>query len=296
MFIAERETMTVYVNGESIDPAAIEAEISRMRPSYQQVFREQPQDEQDRQLAQWAKENIIESVLFRQEAAIAFPDIADDEVQAALTGLLENEDEMGPLHQQMAAGPQEADKLRQAIAAQLRQDKLVRQITAAVPEPTEKELRDYYQAHCEEKYTMPAMVHAAHIVKHPAPETTPEQLRSEMQAIQDRLRSGTTFEALAREHSDCPEQAGDLGFFARGKMVQAFDDVVFNLEPGTCSDIFETEFGLHIAKVHEKRDAAACPFDQVRPVIARELTQQARERAIERFLDARKVKAVIEER
>jgi hypothetical protein len=30
------------------------------------------------------------------------------------------------------------------------------------------------------------------------------------------------------------ESAGDLGFFARGKMMPAFEEVVFNLEPGDC--------------------------------------------------------------
>ena len=121
-------------------------------------------------------------------------------------------------------------------------------------------------------------------------------MRQEMEQILEQLNSGTPFEELASKNSDCPESAGDLGFFARGKMVPAFEEVVFNLEPGQCSGIFETEFGLHIAKVHEKRPAMPCPLEQVKEMIVRDLQQQAREKAIEQFLDAKKEKAIIEDK
>ena len=288
--------MTLYVNGDKVEPSLIDTEIERMRPRYCEMFSEQSEDEQNQKLTEWARENVVESVLFRQAATKAFPDIRDDEVQAALNGLLENEDEMGPIHQQMAAGEKVADDLRKEIAAQLRQEKLSRQLTEKVSVPTDKEIRHFYEDNLDARFTVPEMVRAAHIVKHPGPETTPEQMRSEMLAIQAALQGGTPFEELARENSDCPDQAGDLGFFARGQMVPAFEDVAFSLAPGACSDIFETEFGLHIVKVHEKRDAVPCSLEQVREVIVKEVTRQAGEKAIEQFLDTQKEKAVIEDR
>ncbi len=284
------------VNGEKVEASLIEAEINRLRPSYQQVFKDQTPEQQEQQLGEWAKENVIESILFRQEAAKAFPNITDDEIQAALNGLLENENEMGPIHQQMEASEEDQQNLRDSIAAQLRQEKLSRQVTDEVPTPTDKAVQKYYEDNLSERFTVPEMIRAAHIVKHPGPETSPEELRAEMQTILDQLNNGTPFEELAREHSDCPDQGGDLGFFPRGQMVPAFEEVVFNLKPGTRSDIFETEFGLHIAKVYETRPAMPCPLEQVREVIIRELSQQAKEKAIEKFLDAQKEKAVIEQR
>ena len=101
---------------------------------------------------------------------------------------------------------------------------------------------------------------------------------------------------LAAAHSDCPDSAGDLGFFARGKMVPAFEEIVFNLQPGSYSDVFETEFGWHIAKVIEKRPPIPCPLEQVRDIIVQDLTRQAEEKTLEQFLDAKKENANIEER
>ena len=288
--------MTLYVNGENIDASLIAAEVERMRPGYQQMFGDQPETEQNTRLAEWARENLIEQVIFRQQAARAFPTISPGEVQAALEGLLNHEDEMGPLHQQMAAGADQQAVVRRHIITQLQQEKLSRQLTEMIGEPSEKEIRRFYEANRASRFTVPQMVHAAHIVKHPGPETTPERMQADMQAILDQLDSGVPFEQLAREQSDCPDKAGDLGFFARGQMVPVFEDIVFALRPGAHSGIFETEFGLHIAKVYEIRDAVPCSLEQVRGVIAKELRQQAGEKAIEQFLDAQKEKAVIEQR
>jgi parvulin-like peptidyl-prolyl isomerase len=79
-------------------------------------------------------------------------------------------------------------------------------------------------------------------------------------------------------------------------MVPAFEEVVFNLKPGSYSDVFQTEFGWHIASVIEKRPAVACSLEQVRDVIVGDLTRQAQQKALEQFLDAQKEKAHIEER
>jgi len=57
-----------------------------------------------------------------------------------------------------------------------------------------------------------------------------------------------TFEALAKEHSDCgsAKRGGDLGSFARGKMQKAFEDASFGLAAGQMSGIISTDSGVHI--------------------------------------------------
>lgn len=287
--------MTLYVNGEPIEQERIRAEIDRLRPSYRQVFADQPEEQQEQQLAEWARENVIEATLFRQAARQAFPDVAPEAVQRVLDQYLEREGPTGPLHQQMQAGPEPQREVRDQAADQIRQEQLRRRIAAEAGGPSDKEVRRYYEAH-PARFSIPEMVHAAHIVKHPSPDQSKEDQRKEMEAILERLNKGESFEQIAGENSDCPDQAGSLGFFPRGRMVQAFEDVAFGLKPGEHSGIFETEFGLHIAKVHENRPASPFPFEQARELIVRELTAEKVEKAIERFLDQKRKEARIEER
>ena len=287
--------MTLYVNDEKIDPSLIENEIQRLYPSYEQAFQDQPVEDRQKQLAEWARENVIEAVIFRQEAQKAFPTIGDEAIQQALGQLLEHEGETGPIHQQLEAGADAGASLRSEIADQIRHQRLIQKITSDIPEPNDKVIGKYYQQNIE-RFTIPETIHAAHIVKHPSPEATPEQLKEQIDAIYQQIEGGSVFEELAAQDSDCPEQAGDLGGFARGKMVPRFEEVAFALETGTYSEPFETEFGWHIAKVYEKRPAVPCPIEQVRELIVRDLKQQAHEKGIEEFLDARKTHVVIEDR
>ena len=95
---------------------------------------------------------------------------------------------------------------------------------------------------------------------------------------------------------DRPDNGGELGFFPRGQMVPEFEEVVFALRPDAISGVFETRFGLHIAQVTERREAVPCSLSQVREAIIRELQEQTRQKALEKFIDGEKSKAVIEER
>ena len=82
------------------------------------------------------------------------------------------------------------------------------------------------------------------------------------------------FEALAKKHSQdtgSAEQGGDLGFFARGAMVKAFEDAVFALKPGEIAGPVQTPFGWHIIKLAEIKPAQVQPLEQVREKIAGEL-------------------------
>lgn len=89
---------------------------------------------------------------------------------------------------------------------------------------------------------MPTEVRASHILVPTLDEA--ENLRRQ-------IDGGTDFASLARKHSKCPsgKGGGDLGFFGRGRMVKAFEDAAFALEPNTCSAPIQTQFGYHLIMV-----------------------------------------------
>ena len=83
-------------------------------------------------------------------------------------------------------------------------------------------------------------------------------------------------EDAAKEFSTCPsgQRGGDLGEFGKGQMVKEFEDAAFAAEIGHVVGPVKTQFGYHLIKVEEKKDAAESSFDEVKEQIKSQLKQQ----------------------
>jgi parvulin-like peptidyl-prolyl isomerase len=287
--------MALYVNGEQVDEGRIKAEAERLRAEYERVFAEMEKEKREEQLFEWSRENVIEGVLLRQAAERDIKDLHQEEVEGAYNKLLEEHGGEKQFYQKTGMSVEQAGKIKDDIAGRMKVEKLTAKLTAEIKEPSEKDILKYYEQNVE-RFTIPESLRAAHIVKHPKADVKPEEMRKELAAVLEELKAGADFAELAAKYSDCPDNGGDLGLFARGQMVEGFERVVFNLDVGQVSDVFETEFGYHIAKVNEKRPAMPCPMKDVRELIVRELNQDAQQKAIEKFIDAEKAKAAIEEK
>ncbi len=82
------------------------------------------------------------------------------------------------------------------------------------------------------------------------------------------------FAEVAKAGSDDPgsaAQGGDLGKFARGSMVKAFEDAVFAAKAGDIVGPVETEFGWHVIRVAGVDPGRTRAFDEVKGEIEQEL-------------------------
>ena len=123
-------------------------------------------------------------------------------------------------------------------------------------------------------------IHAAHIMK-----MTPMgniQRMEDAQVVMDSIynlavQDSVDFAALASANSEDKGSAvrgGDLGWFARGAMVQPFEDITFGLEIGEVSEPFQTRYGIHISKLYGKRGIQ--PLDSMRSQILRQVQRDQR--------------------
>jgi parvulin-like peptidyl-prolyl isomerase len=271
--------MPLIVNGETIEDAAILEEERSIRPRLHEAMANEPRAVVDQRVKAWARENLIERTVLRQ-AALADPEpVPADRLEELFTSVRsESPSQSGII------APVDDSTLRRELDLRLRIDRIMERVTSKVAPPKPKDVSDYYVKH-REQFVSPESVHAAHIVKNVDEKTDEATARAAIEAAEQALAAGGDFAQIADEHSDCPGRGGDLGFFGPGQMVEAFDLVVFALQPGQVSKIFRTEFGFHIAKVIARRPSGPLSLQEVKDRIAETLLAQKREKAVEQYLD-----------
>jgi peptidyl-prolyl cis-trans isomerase C len=105
----------------------------------------------------------------------------------------------------------------------------------------------------------------------------------EATAIIAALDGGAKFEDLAKEKSTDPaaQNGGDLGYFLAEEMVKPFADAAFALEKGQYTKTpVQTEFGWHVILVEDKRERTPPPYEELKPEIQNQLSQDVIEAKI----------------
>jgi len=148
---------------------------------------------------------------------------------------------------------------------------------------SEEEIEAYFAAH-EREYMNEYRV--SHILVN-----TLEEARQ----IQ-RLLKKKDFAWVADHYSVDPvaKRGGDLGYLTKGNMIPELEEVVFDMKPGDMTGIVKSDFGYHIFKLVDVREAlVAVGLDDVREQIMNTLLVERRKKAYETLLDSLKASASI---
>jgi|GEM_PF-844367 len=140
-----------------------------------------------------------------------------------------------------------------------------------------EEVKNYYEEVKNRYMIEPEQVKAAHIlikVSPEAPTSEIEQARQIINEVHRKIEGGADFEEMAMQYSEdaTAQQGGDLGWFARRKdagdqypaMVEDFEKAAFALNKGGVSEPVRTDFGFHLIKVTDRKEAEYKPLEEIR--------------------------------
>lgn len=148
---------------------------------------------------------------------------------------------------------------------------------------TDADVKAYYDENSE-KFMSEESVNASHIL-----------VASEEEAllILAKINAGEiSFEDAARESSTCPsgQNGGNLGDFGRGQMVPEFDGAVFEMQKGEISTSpVKTQFGYHLIKLNDKKEASLMPYDQIAEDLKEMLLAEKKRAAYESKINQLKI-------
>jgi len=156
-------------------------------------------------------------------------------------------------------------------------------------EVTEEEMKEYYDNN-KSNFEYQEQVKASHILLE-------EQETAE--EVMTKLDEGGDFAELAKEYSTGPsaEKGGDLGYISKDQNIaQKFKEAVFALDSGEMSQIVENQYGLHIIKATDRREAGVRGFEEVKDQIKQQLQNQKGQQIWDEFVRKLRDEAEIEKK
>jgi peptidyl-prolyl cis-trans isomerase C len=209
----------------------------------------------------WILEWMITEKLIVQAAAEAGVTVSDEEVDAAMQAMIDEN------------GGEESFTAKLAERGEAYEDAWQKVRVGLIVAAMNQRIIDGVPAEAEH-------VHARHILV-----DTPE----EAERLHAQLQAEADFAALAKAYSQDPntrETGGDLGFFPRGILTAPeVEEAAFALQPGQFSEVVPSLLGYHIVQVVE-RD----PNREVSP----DNLHLLQERALQEWVDGLWAQAVVQ--
>ena len=283
--------MKLIINGQEIPQAFFEQRLQEIYPEVQQRLGDKPPAIIELSARDEARERVIEEALIEQEIDRVNPPADEALVQQELKKMLKKQETKRQLKQAGRNREIVINNMRKQLYRRLQAYEIM-EVAMHQDPASDEDVEEFYNKNLNHFKTL-EQIHASHILIRDKSDIGREKL----DAVIEALDSGRDFEELAREFSEdtSSEQGGDLGWLPRGQTVAKFEKVAFSLELDQISDPFETQFGWHIVRLHERQDARTQSLEEVSEQIAMMLLRERRNESYRLFLQDLKEKATIEE-
>lgn len=275
--------MALFINGEEIDEEIIEGEFRQIKGHYERTL-QVACCERDPEFRQTAKDNIIARVLLNQEARNRFPSVQDEEVTARLNKLIEEAGGEQQFYVRIGMGFKDETIVRDNVGNGVRLDKLLSEVYGEETEPSEQELRAYYEKYID-SFKTEEHIHVIHITKGMDGAKSRQDVYETMRELRKELLTGADFEQMAERERGNDQQQIDLGWFKRGEFMEEFEAIAFSMTKGEISPVFTTQLGFHLCKLMDRRSPEAIPFEEVRERVKAKLLDETRDQKFNTFLD-----------
>jgi peptidyl-prolyl cis-trans isomerase C len=303
---SDADKIAVTVNGVDIAESEIEELI---KPRLEMMARQAAQlppafaEQQKKELRQQALEQLISRHLLDERVKAENIVVGEEEVISALAKMFSTQEPLSleDLKKQIESRGQSFDEVKQQAQKGLAYRKVMEAQWAGKINVTEDDAKKYYDEN-PKRFETPEQIRASHILikseltdPNADPNEAKAKAKTKTQDLLEQIKGGADFAELAKAHSTCPSapNGGDLDFFPRGQTTPPFEKAAFELEVGQISDIVETEYGYHIIKVTDHKDAGVTSFEQAKDNITGQLTREKQSAFADEYIESLKAAANI---
>lgn len=185
------------------------------------------------------------------------------------------------LHQQKMT----EDKLRDKITARLKQTEQLYRATIQVSDPSEEELKTYYEL-IRDQLKTPDLRQVRHIYLATLHQDE-QKVTQEAQNILDQLHSGASFDQLAKKFSNDERtavQGGNLGWISPARAKETLNLDITAL-PNDTPVLVKSNWGWHIVKASPVKKGRIPSYEEARPSLKTAAQNLRKVQAIDLYMD-----------
>lgn len=275
------------VDGQEIKIAEVEKVIDTMLSQRGGSVKDVP-EEMKPALYRNVIDGVIAEKLVTRECSKV--EVTDADVTAEFEKFKKQFPDEKTFNEQLAGQGQTADAIKKDIQKYIQQNRWMDAQVKGKVDVTDAEAEAFYKEN-PDQFKQPEQVRASHIlvkVEEGANDQAVKEKRDAASKILDRVKKGEEFGKLAAELSEDPgskERNGDLDFFVREQMVPQFSDAAFKLKKGEVSpELVRSDFGFHIIKVTDRKDASDVTFADAKPQLVTFLQGRKKQAEIGKIL------------
>lgn len=228
-------------------------------------------------------DSMIEQKVINKEAEKKSVTVSEKELNKELDALITSYGGEDTFNQALEASGIKEKEVKKDLETNLKAKKLVEDTI----EISEDEMKSYFDEN-KDSFDQPEQVKASHIL------VKDEKTANE---VKKKLSDGEKFADLTKEYSTdtaSKEDGGNLGYFSKEDMVQEFSDAAFNLKVDAISNPVKTEYGYHIIKVTDKKEAQDANYENSKDEIKQLLLENKFQSEYSTWLEETKKKYDIE--
>lgn len=208
-------------------------------------------------------DSMITQELVQQEADKNNITVTDADIEAEIKDLQDQFGGESGLESALSQSGMTMDDLKKQMPLQVQ----IRKLLLPKVTITDEEIQTYFNEN-KDSLGSEEQVRASHILV---------ETKEEADAIYKQLQDGADFATLAKEKSadtGSKDNGGDLGFFTKSDMVEQFSTAAFGMKVGEISQPVKTDYGYHIIKVTDRKDAVVATLENSKERVKDALTTQ----------------------
>lgn len=270
------------VGGQAVTKPELDHLLDQARANAKESSRPfpKPGTAEYRQIREQVVQFLVRRAQLAAEAGARDIEVSDEQIEQKRKLLIKqyfggNED---LYRKQLKKNGVTEEQARADIEATLIQEALFKDVGKDA-KVSDAELRKHY-AKNKQKYSTPAQREIRQIL-------VKAEQRALARSLVDQLRSGASFEQLARRYSQDPrsKNAGGRLELSKGQADAALERVVFSIGTHRLSDPIRTRFGWHVIEaLGPVRPAKTLPYGQVKEAVREELLRTKKNEASTKYL------------